>query len=55
MANEIVAGRVMEGSKVTIDSDIVDGYTCKVENPQVAADEHGQAAAGEQTYEVPAE
>ena len=28
VANEIVAGRVMEGSKVTIDSDIVDGYTC---------------------------
>ena len=55
VANEIVAGRVMEGSKVTIDSDIVDGYTCKVENPQAAADEHGQAAAGEQTYEVPAE
>ena len=47
VANEIVAGRVMEGSKVTIDSDIVDGYTCKVENPQ--------AASGEQTYEVPAE
>ena len=47
VANEIVAGRVMEGSKVTIDSDIVDGYTCKVENPQVAS--------GEQTYEVPAE
>ena len=55
VANEIVAGRVMEGSKVTIDSDIVDGYTCKVENPQAAADEHGQAAAGEQSYEVPAE
>ena len=55
VANEIVAGHVMEGSKVTIDSDIVDGYTCKVENPQAAADEHGQAAAGEQTYEVPAE
>ena len=55
VANEIVAGRVMEGSKVTIDSDIVDGYTCKVENPQTAADEHGQAAAGEQIYEVPAE
>ena len=47
VANEIVAGRVMEGSKVIIDSDIVDGYTCKVENPQ--------AASGEQTYEVPAE
>ena len=45
----------MEGSKVAIDSDIVDGYTCKVENPQAAADEHRQAAAGEQTYEVPAE
>ena len=55
VANEIVAGRVMEGSKVTIDSDIVDGYTCKVENPQVSAGEHGQTAAGEQTYEVPAE
>ena len=55
VANEIVAGRVMEGSKVTIDSDIVDGYTCKVENPQATVGEHGQAAAGEQTYEVPAE
>ena len=44
----------MEGSKVTIDSDIVDGYTCKVENPQ-AVGEQGQGAAGEQTYEVPAE
>ena len=53
VANEIVAGHVMEGSKVTIDADIVDGYTCKVENPQEAA--NGASAEAGQTYEVPAE
>ena len=45
VANEIVAGHVMEGSKVFIDADIENGYTCTVENPQA-----GDAG---QSYELP--
>ena len=31
VANEMIAGKVLEGSKVVIDLDIVEGYTCTVE------------------------
>ena len=53
VANEIVSGHVTEGSRVVVDGDIVDGYTCTVEGSQAAA----AASSGEaaQTYEVPAE
>ena len=52
VANEIVSGHVTEGSRVVVDGDIVDGYTCTVEGSQAAAGSSGEAA---QTYEVPAE
>ena len=52
VANEMIAGHVMEGSTVTIDMDIMDGYTCTVQNPapveSVAAD-----APVDGAYEVP--
>lgn len=35
IANEMVAGRVMEGAKVTVDLDFEGEYFVKVENPQV--------------------
>ncbi len=31
VANEMIAGHVMEGSKVTIDMDIMEGYICTIE------------------------
>ncbi len=52
IANEMIAGHVMEGSKVTIDMDIVEGYTCKVENPQVVESVRPDEPA-DGTYEVP--
>ena len=52
VANEMIAGHVMEGSTVTIDMDIMEGYTCTVQNPapveSVASD-----AAVDGAYEVP--
>ncbi|WP_350454998.1 ATP-dependent chaperone ClpB [Slackia heliotrinireducens] len=33
VANEMVAGHIMEGATVVIDSDIMEGYSCTVENP----------------------
>ena len=52
VANEMIAGHVMEGSTVTIDMDIMEGYTCTVQNPapveSVAAD-----APVDGAYEVP--
>ncbi|ACV21194.1 Chaperone protein ClpB [Slackia heliotrinireducens] len=33
VANEMVAGHIMEGATVVIDSDILEGYSCTVENP----------------------
>ncbi len=55
VANEIVAGHVMEGSKVVVNGDIVDGYTCTVEGPQAASAASDASASEGQTYEVPAE
>ncbi len=55
VANEIVAGHVMEGSKVVVNGDIVDGYTCTVEGPQAASAASDASATEGQTYEVPAE
>jgi ATP-dependent Clp protease ATP-binding subunit ClpB len=52
IANEMIAGHVMEGSKVTIDMDIVEGYTCKVENPQVVESVRPDEPA-DGAYEVP--
>lgn len=37
IANEMIAGRVLEGSKVTVDMDLMEGYTCRIENPAVEA------------------
>ncbi len=54
VANEIVAGHVMEGSKVIIDADIEKGYTCTVQNPQAEGSAAADAEAN-QTYEVPTE
>jgi len=51
VANEMIAGHVLEGSKVIIDMDIMDGYTCTVEAPQVVESVHEDAADG--SYEVP--
>ena len=51
VANEMIAGHVLEGSKVVIDMDIMDGYTCTVEAPQVVESVHEDAADG--SYEVP--
>ena len=53
VANEIVSGHVTEGSRVVVDGDIVDGYTCTVEGSQAAA--AGSSGEAAQTYEVPAE
>ncbi len=53
VANEIVSGHVTEGSRVVVDGDIVDGYTCTVEGSQAAA--AGSSGEAVQTYEVPAE
>ncbi len=53
IANEIVSGHVMEGCKVVVDGDIVDGYTCTVEGPHAATADSSVDAT--QTYEVPAE
>ncbi len=55
VANEIVAGHVMEGSKVVVNGDIVDGYTCTVEGPQAASAASDASATEGQTYEVSAE
>ena len=52
IANEMIAGRVMEGSKVIIDMDIMDGYTCTIEPPQEIAGLH-DGLSTEGTYEVP--
>ena len=52
VANEIVSGHVTEGSRVVVDGDIVDGYTCTVEGSQAAA--AGSSGEAAQTYEVPA-
>ena len=52
IANEMIAGHVMEGSKVTIDMDIVEGYVCSVENPQVVETVRPDESA-DGTYEVP--
>ena len=54
IANEMIAGHVMEGSKVTIDMDIVEGYTCQVENPQVVESVRPSESV-DGTYEVPQE
>ena len=51
VANEMIAGHVLEGSKVIIDMDIMEGYTCTVEAPQVVESVHEDAADG--SYEVP--
>ena len=53
VANEIVSGHATEGSRVVVDGDIVDGYTCTVEGSQAAA--AGSSGEAAQTYEVPAE
>ena len=52
IANEMIAGHVMEGSKVTIDMDIVEGYVCSVENPQVVETVRPDEPA-DGAYEVP--
>ena len=57
VANAMIAGRVMEGSKVVIDMDIEQGYTCDVV-PPASADGFADApadASPEGSYEVPAE
>ena len=51
VANEMIAGHVLEGSKVIIDMDIMEGYACTVEAPQVVESVHEDAADG--SYEVP--
>ena len=50
IANEMIAGHIMEGAKVTIDMDIAEGYTIQVDNPE-GAEPVTNAAAPEQTYE----
>ena len=52
IANEMIAGHVMEGSKVVIDMDIETGYTCQIENPQVVETVRPDGSP-DGTYEVP--
>ena len=54
IANEMIAGHVMEGSKVTIDMDIVEGYTCTIEPPK-AVETLRDDTPVDGTYEVPQE
>ena len=54
IANEMIAGHVMEGSKVTIDMDIVKGYTCTIEPPK-AVETLRDDTPVDGTYEVPQE
>ncbi len=51
VANEMVAGRVMENATVTIDLDSDANYVCKVENPKVAKGqmEHASSYGDDQT------
>ena len=53
VANEMIAGHVMEGSRVVIDMDIMEGYTCTVESPKAADAESPAAAEEDGAYEVP--
>ena len=52
VANEMIAGHVLEGSKVIIDMDIMEGYTCTVEAPQAVESLRDDSAA-DGSYEVP--
>ena len=52
IANEMIAGHVMEGSKVTIDMDIVKGYTCTIEPPKAVETLRDDASA-QGSYEIP--